>query len=98
MRTSSATAAPAPPAAADTKPDDIVVIARRLRRLQLHYGVDGNIVNWCHADTSSGDKRVDRIGCAIVRACTKSGADTVEATLACFRRRVDSLELDSPPA
>jgi len=33
-----------------------------------------------------------------VRACTKSGADTVEATLACFRRRVDSLEPDPPPA
>ncbi|MFG6281443.1 hypothetical protein [Sphingomonas sp. S6] len=83
---------------ASTQPDDIVVIARRLRRLRLRYGVDGDRVRWCHADISSGDKRVDRIGCAIVRACTKSGADTVEATLACFRRRVDSLEPDPPPA
>lgn len=87
-----------PTAEASTQPDDIVVIARRLRRLRLRYGVDGNRVRWCHADTSSGDKRVDRIGCAIVRACTKSGADTVEATLACFRRRVDSLEPNPPPA
>lgn len=89
----SPTASPAPETA--SPPEDIVVIARRLRRLRLHYGVDGNAVRWCHADVSSGDKRVDRIGCAIVRACTKSGADTVEATLACFRRRVDSLD---PPA
>lgn len=87
-----------PTAEASTQPDDIVVIARRLRRLRLRYGVDGNRVRWCHADISSGDKRVDRIGCAIVRACTKSGADTVEATLACFRRRVDSLEPNPPPA
>ncbi|PVE60157.1 hypothetical protein DC429_07350 [Arthrobacter sp. TPD3018] len=87
-----------PTAEASTQPDDIVVIARRLRRLRLRYGVDGDRVRWCHADISSGDKRVDRIGCAIVRACTKSGANTVEATLACFRRRVDSLEPDPPPA
>lgn len=87
---------PATPVA-DAQPEDIVVVARRLRRLRLHYGVSDSRVSWCHADISSGDKRVDRIGCAIVRACTKSGTDTVEATLACFRRRVDSLEPDAPP-
>lgn len=98
MAATTASAPSLPAADASPQPEDIVVIARRLRRLRLHYGVDGDTVNWCHADISSGDKRVDRIGCAIVRACTKSGADTVEATLACFRRRVDSLEADAPPA
>lgn len=84
-------AAPAPSADPTTQPDDIVVIARKLRRLRLHYASSGRAMRWCHADITSGDPRLDRIGCALVRACVKQGFDEPVTALACVNRRVDSL-------
>lgn len=72
-------------------PDDIVVVARKLLRLRLHYGSDARSMRWCHADVKSGDPRIDRIGCAILGACVKAGADDQSAALACFNRRVASV-------
>ncbi len=80
----------------DALGDDIVVVARKLRKLRLHYASSGRLLSWCHADISSGDKRVDRIGCAILRACVREDNNTTQTALACFRRKVD--EVDPPPA
>jgi len=84
------------PAPARTASDDILVVGRKLRKIRLHYAADGPAFRWCHADLSSGDARVDRIGCAIVRACVREGNDDRAAALACFYRKVD--EVDPPPA
>ncbi len=75
-------------------PDDIVVVARRLRKLRLRYTSTGRRMYFCHADVSSGDRRVDRIGCAIVRSCVRAGFGERGPDIACFRRKVDSLEED----
>ncbi len=81
-------------AAVEGSPDDIVVVARRLRKLRLRYTSTGRRMYFCHADVSSGDARVDRIGCAIVRACVRARFGERGPDIACFRRRVDSLEPD----
>ncbi|HET8612411.1 MAG TPA: hypothetical protein VFL92_06555 [Sphingomonas sp.] len=75
-------------------PDDIVVVARKLRKLRLHFASDGRRFSWCHADISSGDPRLDRIGCAIVRACVEQGYDDQDSALECFDRKVATLEDD----
>ncbi len=74
--------------------DDIVVVARRLRRLRLTYSSSGRILRSCRTSISSGDRRVDRIGCAIVRACVREGFGDRGPDIACFRRKVNSLEPD----
>lgn len=81
--------------AVDAQPDDIVVIARKLRTIRLHFASDGRQFSWCHADVSSGDPRLDRIGCAIVRTCVEQGYDEQDTALACFNRKVATLE--EPP-
>ena len=80
------------------KPDDIVVIARRLRLMRLHYASSGRILAWCHADVSSGDKRVDRIGCAMLRACVREGNETRDTALTCLRRKIDEVAADADDA
>ncbi|GAA0672008.1 hypothetical protein FHT00_001799 [Sphingomonas insulae] len=74
------------------EPEDIVVIARKLRRIRLHYASSGKAFRWCHADISSGDPRLDRVGCAMVRACVREGEDTTDAVLGCVKRRIDTLD------
>ena len=93
------TPAPVPPPSVPVptvaeSPDDIVVVARRLRKLRLRYTSTGRRMYFCHADISSGDRRVDRIGCAIVRSCVRAGFGERGPDIACFRRKVDSLEAD----
>lgn len=82
----------APPTAASA--DDIVVVARRLRKLRLTYASTGRTLSSCRTSISSGDRRVDRIGCAIVRACVREGFGEPGWDIACFRRKVNSLEPD----
>ncbi len=89
-------AAPAPPqtqpppeAAADVP--EIVVIGRKLRKVRIHYAMRGPWVRSCTTEVSSGDPRVDRIMCAILRACVKSGHREVADAKACIAARVDSL-------
>ncbi len=90
------TAAPPPRSSAThTAPpqaEDIVVVARKLRRIRLHYASRGKAFRWCHADISSGDPRMDRIGCAMVRACVREGHDTTVDVLGCVNRRIDTLD------
>lgn len=95
-----ATPVPVSPVPSATMPsvpesaDDVVVVARRLRKLRLNYASTGRVMSRCRADISSGDKRVDRIGCAIVRACVRAGFGERGPDIACFRRKVDSLDPD----
>jgi hypothetical protein len=92
-----ATSKVAPPPASVAQADDIVVVARKLRRLRLHYASSGKAFRWCHADISSGDPRLDRIGCALVRACVRQGFDDTVSALACVNRRIDMLDSAVPP-
>ncbi|HEU4959270.1 MAG TPA: DUF3617 family protein [Sphingomonas sp.] len=77
-------------------PDDIVVVARKLRKIRLHFASDGRHFSWCHADISSGDPRLDRIGCAIVRSCVEQGYDDQDSALQCFDRKVATLDEPAP--
>ena len=90
------TAAPTPRSSAThsapPQAEDIVVVARKLRRVRLHYASRGRAFRWCHADISSGDPRLDRIGCAMVRACVREGNDTTVDVLGCVNRRIDTLD------
>ena len=69
-----------------------MVVARKLRTMRLHYGSDGRSMRFCHADISSGDRRIDRIGCAIVRKCVRDGYDDKPAALACLNRAIDFVD------
>lgn len=84
-------AAPTPAPSVVTEADDIVVIARKLRRLRLHYASSGRALRWCHTDIPSGDPRLDRIGCALIRACVRDGFDDTASALVCVNRRIDML-------
>ncbi|WP_230770047.1 hypothetical protein [Sphingomonas sp. Leaf4] len=71
---------------------DIVVIARKLRKVRIRYATNGRWVRTCDIDISSGDERIDRIMCAILRACVKSGHREVDEAKACIAGRIDSLD------
>ena len=71
---------------------DIVVIARQLRKVRIHYATNGRWVRSCDIAISSGDQRIDRIMCAILRACVKSGHYEVDTAKACIAGRIDSLD------
>jgi hypothetical protein len=73
------------------QPDDIVVVARKLMNLRLRYASDGRILTNCANTRPSGDVRIDRIGCAVLRACVASGSEEKDRTLACFNARIMSL-------
>jgi len=77
-------------------PADIVVIARKLKKIRLHFASEGRHFSWCHADISSGDPRLDRVGCAIVRTCVEQGYDDQDSALGCFNAKVATLEDSSP--
>lgn len=85
---------PAPPAA--TAEDEIVVIARKLRKVRLNYASRGQWVTKCDADVSSGDPRIDRIMCAIVKACVREGNREVKETQACVAGKIDQLAEGAP--
>ena len=72
-------------------PDDIVVVARKLMKLRLRYASDGRILTNCSNTRPSGDVRIDRIGCAVLKACVASGSEANGSTLACFNNRIMSL-------
>ncbi len=85
---------PAPPDA--TADDEIVVIARKLRKVRLNYTTRGQWVTKCEAEVSSGDPRIDRIMCAIVKACVREGNREAKETQACVAGRIDQLVEGTP--
>jgi hypothetical protein len=56
------------------QPDDIVVVARKLMNLRLRYVSDGRIMTNCSNTRPSGDLRIDRIGCAVLKASWRAAA------------------------
>jgi len=80
--------APTPSADGET---DILVIARKLRRVRLNYSMNGPYVRECSAERSSGDERIDRIMCAILRSCVSAGHREVPQATACMMGRIDTL-------
>ncbi len=89
---------PPPPTvpARPTAEDEIVVIARKLRKVRLNYASRGQWVTKCEADVSSGDPRIDRIMCAIVKACVREGNREVKETQACVAAKIDQLVEGAP--
>lgn len=80
---------PAP--SADDEGSEILVIARKLRRVRLNYAMRGPYVVGCDAARSSGDARIDRIMCAILRSCVQAGNREVPEAKACMMARIDAL-------
>lgn len=76
--------------------DEIVVIARKLRKVRIDYSTRGPWVTKCDAEISSGDPRIDRIMCAIVKACVRAGHREVKDTQACVAERIDQLVEGAP--
>ncbi len=72
--------------------DEIVVIGRKMRSVRIDYRTDGPILRRCDVDVSSGDVRIDRLVCAMVKACVWEGYDEVPETTACVRGRIESFE------
>lgn len=70
---------------------EILVIARKLRKVRLNYTTRGSWVPKCDAEISSGDPRIDRIMCAILRACVREGHREVAPAKACMANRIDRL-------
>lgn len=80
-----------PVPSANDEGSEILVIARKLRRVQLNYAMRGPFVVGCDAAKSSGDERIDRIMCAILRSCVKAGNREVPEAKACMMARIDAL-------
>ncbi|MFD1034848.1 hypothetical protein ACFQ15_09310 [Sphingomonas hankookensis] len=76
--------------------DEIVVIARKLRKVRIDYATRGAWVTKCDAEISSDDPRIDRIMCAIVKACVREGNREVKETQACVAGRIDQLAEGAP--
>lgn len=77
------------PAPADT---ELVQIARRMRTVRFRYDVAGTTLRRCDIERSSGDARVDRILCAMLRQCVADGHGDAAASRACLTRRLDELD------
>jgi hypothetical protein len=70
---------------------DIVVIAHRLRKVKIEYQTFGRHLKKCDILSTSDDVRMDRIACAIMKACVAEGHLEPASAQNCFYRRVDSL-------
>lgn len=76
-------------AASESVDDEIVVIGRKMRLVKLTYHMVGPYVRNCDISVSSGDARIDRIVCAMVKICTREGhREPLEAT-ACVKGKID---------
>jgi len=83
-----------PPGQAPSTPNDseLVKIARQMRTVRFRYDVAGTTLQRCDIERSSGDARVDRILCAMLRQCVAEGHSDAAASRACLIRRLDELD------
>lgn len=83
-----------PPGQAPSAPNDaeLVKIARQMRTVRFRYDVTGTTLQRCDIERSSGDARVDRILCAMLRQCVADGHGDAAASRACLTRRLDELD------
>jgi hypothetical protein len=75
---------PVPATPGDDATPDVVVMAHKLQRLRLRYAADGRSVRWCRADVSSGDPRLDHMGCEVLGWCVRRGFTESDRALACM--------------
>ncbi|PXA98491.1 hypothetical protein DMC47_08300 [Nostoc sp. 3335mG] len=76
-------------AASEPVDDEIVVIGRKMRLVKLTYHMVGPYVRKCDISVSSGDARIDRIVCAMVKSCVREGhREPLEAT-ACVKGKIE---------
>lgn len=83
------------PAQTEPPEADILVIARKMRTARLSYTLAGRHLKTCEPIVSSGDDRIDRIMCAVLRQCAASGKTEVGSARACVNERITMLE--KPP-
>lgn len=80
----------AAPLQAQDEEDTILVIARKMRLVDVEYALKDRALASCAIRTSSGDLRIDRIVCAILRDCVKSGVTEAKAVKLCMNARIES--------
>lgn len=76
----------------DDAADDIVVVARKMRKVRLDYALYGPYLRRCDVAVSSGDGRIDRVMCAVLKACVREGHHDVAPARRCVIRKIDSIE------
>lgn len=80
----------AAPLRAQDEEDTILVIARKMRLVDVEYALKDRALASCAIRTSSGDLRIDRIVCAILRDCVKSGVTEAKSVKLCMNARIES--------
>jgi hypothetical protein len=68
---------------------DIVVIGRRMRLVTLDYALNGAHLRRCNIQVSSGNARVDRIMCAVLRRCITAGYREPPQAKRCMNASID---------
>ena len=76
------------------KPDvvtgqDVVVIGRRMRLVRLDYALNGPHLRRCDVEVSSGNPRIDRIMCAVLRRCITAGYHEPRPAKRCMDASID---------
>ena len=74
--------------AAEPSSEEIVVMGERLKRLRFSARVDKRGRVRCRVKRSSGDAKVDTIGCQAVEDCAARNLATVRAVQACMEERL----------
>ncbi|WP_293877873.1 hypothetical protein [Sphingomonas sp. UBA978] len=74
--------AQAPPA------DEISVVGRRLRKLQLDLNIDAGQLRGCRARVSSGDRFIDEAACSAARICVGRRSVARTGLLTCINEGV----------
>jgi hypothetical protein len=84
--------APAPPNA------EIVVVANKMRKVRLEFTMFGPYLKSCDVAQSSGEARIDRMVCAVLKTCINEGYRDVGPAKECIYRKIDSLQDRGPVA
>jgi hypothetical protein len=72
-----------------SSPDEIVVVAEKLRKIRLSADSDdAGRITACRVAVSSGDKVLDEHACAATKACANGGVRSAEAISDCVDGRM----------
>ena len=74
-----------------TSQDEIVVLARSFQRMKLSIRKVSRSERFCRATESSGDKKIDRIGCSVLLRCIERGFVEKQEVTMCVNKRMDEL-------
>lgn len=78
---------------------EVLVLGRKMRRVRLHYTSNGPHLRRCDVLVSSGEARIDRTMCEVLRVCVRLGNDEPPAARTCMHNRIGILEREAilPP-